>query len=104
MATICKCGGVRRDGECNRCGKAKVVEHRPSAHKRGYDYQWAKLSKAVRSEEPLCNDCIDQGRTTPSEHVHHKKKLSDYPELKMVRENLMALCKACHDIRTQRGE
>lgn len=29
--------------------------------------------------------------------LHHKKLLSEYPELKLVESNLITLCKKCHD-------
>ena len=103
-ATICVCGGIKKHGECSRCGPIVKTENRENSNKRGYDYQWSKLSKAVREQEPLCHDCLEAGRTKPSEEVHHIKKVADYPELRMVRSNLMALCESCHSIRTARGE
>jgi 5-methylcytosine-specific restriction endonuclease McrA len=47
-------------------------------------------------------DCLPI--VTAATDVHHKQKLRDRPELKYEEENLMGLCKACHDKRTARGE
>ena len=101
---VCICGGIKDENGCRRCGKKRRPENRLPAHKRGYDKQWEKFSKEYRQENPLCIDCLNQGRTTPSRDVHHIRKLIDYPHLKYDEDNLMALCKDCHDIRTRRGE
>ncbi|WP_242847225.1 HNH endonuclease [Desulfosporosinus acididurans] len=55
-------------------------------------------------EHPLCEDCLEQDALTPSREVHHKKKVRDFPELRLVKSNLRALCKSCHSTRTARGE
>ena len=111
MATICKCGGIRKDGNCNRCGTRTVVkdcrpekERRPNANSRGYDYRWQKFRERFLIENPLCLDCKDEGRLKPSHHIHHIVKLSEDPGKKFEADNLMALCATCHDVRTARGE
>ena len=49
----------------------------------------------VRAEEPLCRECLKNGRTTATEIVDHIKPLawggSD------ERRNKQGLCKPCHD-------
>jgi 5-methylcytosine-specific restriction protein A len=55
--------------------------------------------------DPLCEDCITiHDRSTQAVDVHHIKKIIDAPELRLAMDNLMSLCKPCHQIRTARGE
>lgn len=72
-------------------------EARPPAHIRGYDGTWQKMRAMVLAEEPLCRMCREKGRTTPAVHLHHDKPLAQYPELRLVRSNLIPLCRAHHD-------
>jgi len=79
-------------------------KHRDSSHKRGYDSTWEKLRKVFLRENPLCHDCIQHERITPAKEVHHIKKVREYPSLRLVKDNLMGLCKSCHSSRTAKGE
>jgi 5-methylcytosine-specific restriction protein A len=104
-ATCCPCGGRKTNGRCDRCDRGKRArDTRKSAAERGYDWTWQKFRKVYLSEHPLCSDCEAEGRVGAATDIHHKQKLRDRPELKYEEENLMALCKACHDKRTARGE
>jgi 5-methylcytosine-specific restriction enzyme A len=77
---------------------------RKSACKRGYDRSWRKFRKRFLAGHPLCADCTTNGRTTAATDVHHIKKLTDSPDMRMDDDNCMALCKGCHSVRTARGE
>jgi len=101
-ARACKCGGIVRAGVCSRCGP--VVDERATSHERGYDYAWRIFSEQYRTLNPLCEDCLEQGKATPSQEVHHKRKLKERPELQYEPTNLLALCRRCHQARTARGE
>jgi 5-methylcytosine-specific restriction protein A len=51
---------------------------------------------------PLCEACMEQGRTTPATDVHHIiARRSGGPD---EEGNLQALCHACHSAKTARGE
>ena len=73
----------------------------PSA--RGYDRLWYRFRAAYLAANPLCVDC-GPARLTPATELHHIQKLSARPELRLEPANLMALCRACHSVRTRRGE
>jgi 5-methylcytosine-specific restriction protein A len=65
----------------------------PATRKR-YGQTWRKVRDYYRATHPLCEQCLEQGRATPAQEVHHVKPLSqggtnDY-------ENLRALCCSCH--------
>src|SRR5680860_791561 len=94
------------DGYCDE-HKHTVSEYdkqRGSARQRGYDKAWEKLRKFFLWENPLCHDCLLEKRLTPTQEVHHVKKIREHPELRLVKNNLMGLCKGCHSVRTGRGE
>ena len=62
-------------------------------------------SKRVEEEEKyilhrdgyLCQECKKYGRNTEAKVVHHIKELDDHPELKLKNNNLVSVCKACHN-------
>jgi 5-methylcytosine-specific restriction protein A len=91
-------------GYCKRHQDQKPSENRPNANQRGYDYQWLKFREAYVFKHPLCVDCLAAGTVTATEEVHHIAKVAQHPELKLVDGNLMALCKSCHSVRTNRGQ
>lgn len=38
---------------------------------RGYNYRWQKLKKLYLKKNPLCTQCLAEGRVTPAEAVDH---------------------------------
>jgi 5-methylcytosine-specific restriction enzyme A len=96
---------------CLRPGCAELVDsgycqtHRPgeqrgSSTQRGYDSVWERFRAWFVRRHPICADC----GIKPAKEVHHVRKLRDHPELRLAENNCMGLCKACHAIRTARGE
>jgi len=63
--------------------------------------RWRRLRAWKLQQNPLCEMCKAEGRTTPAVLVHHKLAIKDGGELMSV-ENLMSLCQACHN-RLHRG-
>jgi len=57
---------------------------------------WQRARLMQLREHPLCNDCLEQGRTIAASHVHHVKELADAPELALDPENFRSLCQSCH--------
>ena len=82
----------------------KYDQCRESSRKRGYDSTWDKLRNQFLMKNPLCHDCLLKGTITPANEVHHVKKLREHPELRLVSDNLMSLCRSCHCRRTAKGE
>ena len=77
---------------------------RGSARDRGYDSRWEKVRRIFLMKNPLCHDCMAEGKFKPANEVHHVKKVRDHPELRLACDNLMSLCKSCHSKRTFKGE
>jgi len=84
--------------------KARYDKQRGSSRERGYDKTWERLRKMYLRDHPLCEDCLEIDELEPATEVHHKEKVKDHPELRLVMNNLRALSKACHSKRTARGE
>ena len=65
--------------------------------------EWRKLRDTYIKEHPLCEDCLDKGKVVPAEDIHHIRSPFQNGEcnkaLLLDYNNLMALCKQCHNKR-----
>jgi 5-methylcytosine-specific restriction protein A len=67
--------------------------------------RYRKLRQAYLIFNPLCQDCLLEGKTTPATQVHHLRRiLSGNDELEMIEiatdpTNLMGLCEYHHNLR-----
>lgn len=60
--------------------------------------KWRKKRAAIlRRDGYVCQHCKWYGIRKEAETVHHIKHLEDYPELALVDDNLISLCKKCHN-------
>jgi len=78
--------------------------YRGSSASRGYDGAWQQFREWFLARHPACEDCALRGIVKAATDVHHIKKVADYPELKLVEDNCIALCHEDHSIRTSKGE
>jgi 5-methylcytosine-specific restriction protein A len=71
---------------------------RGTAAARGYDYRWARISRAVLHEQPVCADPFRKGCCRPSCHTDHivPRRQGGSDE----RCNLQGLCSECHSAKT----
>lgn len=106
MATVlCSCGNIHPKREpCGKCFRGRARQHDKTTKQRGYGHDWRQMSERIREEEPLCVDCLEKGKIWPADECHHKVKIRDAPQLRLHRDNVMPLCKACHQARTEKGE
>ncbi len=98
VSRICGCGAIVK-GKCEACSKRKRAaedQFRGSSASRGYDHQWRLLSERFRKHNPLCQRCHTLGRVEPAKDVHHIKKITTHPELRLKWDNLMSVCRECH--------
>jgi len=70
---------------------------------RGYDGQWRKVARIKLSKDPLCEPCLSQGRTVAAALPHHIKSVEEHPELRLVMDNLLSVCRSCHE-KIHKGE
>lgn len=67
---------------------------RGSPRERGYDRIWEKARKMYLAEHPICEEC----HRAVADTVHHVVPIVDAPELRLVEENFMGVCRGCHPI------
>ena len=67
-----------------------------NASQRGYDWTWAKVSKYVRTNEPVCRMC-KCALATMVDHIVPLKQGGD----RLALDNLQPLCNGCHASKTQ---
>lgn len=90
------CPLITTGGRCDKHQREQTrryEDNRLSAAKRGYGKSWQGLRLLVLREEPLCREC-----DAPATDVDH----IDGDVTNMARENLQALCHACHSRKTTR--
>lgn len=92
MPRLCRCGAIV-NGRCARC---QPSTHGRTTAQRGYDSTWRRLSERKRAIDPLCERCLNHGRTTPATEVHHIRSIATAPHLRLDPDNLMSVCSACH--------
>jgi 5-methylcytosine-specific restriction protein A len=81
-------------------------KRRPIYYNQSSEYygtrQWHDLRDHYIQHHPLCERCLEQGRTVPAEHVHHVipfltgNTKADRMKLLLDEDNLMSLCRSCH--------
>lgn len=66
-----------------------------------FDYnstKWKKLRKSILHRDRYrCRICARYGRMVAATEVHHIKHATEYPELVYDPQNLVSLCKSCHN-------
>ena len=65
----------------------------PVTRKR-YQGEWRRIRDHYIHDHPLCEKCLEEGRFTRAEHVHHILPLSQGGTNE--EDNLMSVCKSCH--------
>ena len=85
--------------------KALHPEEVRSAARRGYGSAWQKASRQfLRDVQPLCQECMKQGRYTKATVVDHIIPHRGDEKLFWDQENWQGLCKRCHDQKTRRED
>lgn len=67
---------------------------------------WRKLRDSYLKQNPLCANCLRNGKVVPAEDIHHKISPFKGGEINWTLlldpENLESLCKECHGIEHQK--
>jgi 5-methylcytosine-specific restriction enzyme A len=90
--TYCTTHAAIRDKE-KELTRATHDRARGSASSRGYGAQWQRVREIAIREHPICKCCEDQGVIRASEVIHHV----DHDQYNNTRDNLMGLCRDCHE-------
>jgi 5-methylcytosine-specific restriction endonuclease McrA len=110
----CLTPGCSEMVERGRCAKHKRERQRAydSARDSGWkrsrrsfywSRRWREFRAAYVRKYPLCVRCLAEGRTSPTEHVHHVVPREEAPGRSFDDSNLEALCASCHNIVEPRG-
>ena len=94
------CPDLTLHGQCDKHSKQaskRWDSRRGTAQDRGYDGTWQKVREMKASRDPLCEECLKHRIEKPLDIVHHIHPIETHPDLRLVMENLMSLCKRCHD-------
>lgn len=90
---------------CLECGELspgpRCPEHtptredtRPNSGRRGYDYQWQKLSERARKAQPFCSRCnTTEDLTTDHTPEAWKRKAAGKP---IRLQDIEVLCRSCN--------
>lgn len=99
------CRKLVRAARCEKHAKSQRREQDARRHDNGFYHRaaWRRLRDAKRQADPLCERCLEAGRVTPAECVHHVESRRDRPDLELTFSNLMSLCNACHNAVEARG-
>jgi len=95
MRFCAKCSRVV-DGRCGQCDKRT---NNKTTNENGYDSTWKRMSENIRKERPLCEDCLPEGRIVASVECHHIIPISQDRHRRLDPNNIVALCKRCHQRR-----
>ena len=103
--TICRTVGCRelvsyREFFCRKCREKRggassgggKKDTRKSSAERGYDASWRRLRNTFLSFYPLCQKC-----GLIASVVHHIKPIKTHPDLRLDWDNLMPMCRECHE-------
>lgn len=109
---ICKCGRLIDLEEylCPSCkaDKDKRIKlydkQRGSASERGYDSRWRKYRLTFLRNNPLCVECMKNGKLTPSSRVDHIIPHKGDMKLFWDPKNHQALCEGCHNRKTAKED
>lgn len=75
-----------------------VIECEADKRKFYKSAKWLKCRERVLKRDNYeCVLCRQKGRHRRAEEVHHIKHLDKYPNLALIEDNLISLCKECHN-------
>jgi len=64
--------------------------------------RWRKCRKAFLDANPLCAECLKEGRAVSATIVDHGIEVKDRPDLALNMEHMTALCVSHHNAKTGR--
>ena len=86
-------------GYCDAHRRAEIrwkETTREPAHKRGYDQKWENVRDWFIAQNPLCENCRDNGIVEIATVVHHLIPIKQDAGERLSVSNLVSLCDDCH--------
>ena len=84
--------------------KSKEEDMRLTSTERGYNYRWQKVRKIYLRRNPLCFECLKEGRIEPATVVDHIEPHRGDNEKFWNEDNFQSLCERCHNRKTAKGK
>ncbi|MEB4860612.1 HNH endonuclease [Priestia megaterium] len=86
---------------CDKCRKdnhREYKEQRVDKKEQAFysSLSWINLRNRKKRKNPLCEVCLEEGRLTPVEIVHHLTEVKDDWSQRLSIDNLQSVCKAHH--------
>jgi hypothetical protein len=112
----CKKRTTNRQGWCDSCqirfdsrkktDTKKYYRKRGTTTERGYGSDWQRVRAEKLETDPLCecSRCREMQRVKMATIVHHIKEVEDFPDLRLVWDNLMGFNKKCHEVEHGRAK
>lgn len=88
---------------CAEHAHLSAERQRETAERRGYDSKWRKARKAYLRRNPLCVECMREGRLTPATVIDHIIPHRGDERLFWNQGNWQPLCQSCHNRKTGNG-
>ena len=93
------CPKLSRTRYCEEHTGTRTSQPR-NARKMGYDSRWEKYRKDFLMRNPLCVECLKQGKHTPATVVDHIVPHKGSRSLFWNEKNHQSLCVPCHNKKT----
>ena len=87
---------------CSVCNKRRLDDSRETKPKKKYTYKRKKTGERDLFEEiwkerpPYCEWCGEGIYEFSVANYHHIKNKNMYPELRLIKENIVKICFTCH--------
>lgn len=81
------------------CPSHPRTDNRPPELNKLYGRRWKALRKQILEDNPLCIDCLKEGKTEVAREVHHTIRHHGNPQI-FWNSPLEPLCEKCHDKKT----
>ncbi|MFE4038248.1 MULTISPECIES: HNH endonuclease [Priestia] len=96
-----ECRKLTYDTYCDKCRKdthREYKEQRIDKKEQAFysSISWIKLRNRKKRLNPLCKVCLEEGRLTPVEIVHHLIEVKEDWSKRLSIDNLQLVCKAHH--------
>ena len=96
----------RKIGQPNKVDKQETINRRNKKWQKYYgDKRWKQLREYIMRNNPLCVDCLFEGRSVPATEAHHRipfstgKTEEEKMKLLLSPDNIEPLCSFHHDKR-----
>lgn len=95
-----RCGKIHGYGECKVPAKDFKLYNKSSINKFRSKSTWQrKRNEIIKRDAYLCKLCLYNGvLNNKNLEVHHIIPIKDNDDLKLVDNNLITLCRSCHDL------